>query len=53
MILPGIADSPSPGGIAKAFGLDDGPTHTQAAIAKPGGLDDATQARLGTMVAER
>jgi hypothetical protein len=23
------------GGIAKAFGLDDGPTHTKAAIANP------------------
>jgi hypothetical protein len=31
------------GGIAKAFGLDDGPTHTKAAIAKGAALDDATQ----------
>jgi hypothetical protein len=31
-----------PGGIAKAFGLDDGPTHTKAAIVKGRALGDAT-----------
>jgi hypothetical protein len=32
------------GGIAKAFGLDDGPAHIQAAIAKGCALDNATLA---------
>jgi hypothetical protein len=32
-----------PGGIAKAFGLDDGPTYTQIAVAKGRTLDDATK----------
>jgi len=32
------------GGIAKAFGLDDGPAHMQAAIVKGRALGDATQA---------
>jgi hypothetical protein len=32
-----------PGGIAKTFGLDDGPTHTKAAIVKGQALGDATQ----------
>ena len=31
------------GGIAKAFGLDDGPTHAEVAIAKGRALGDATQ----------
>ncbi|MCX5646892.1 MAG: hypothetical protein NTZ17_19765 [Phycisphaerae bacterium] len=35
-----------PGSIAKASGLDDGPTHTKAAIAKGQALDEATQTLL-------
>jgi hypothetical protein len=31
------------GGIAKAFGLGDGPTHRKAAIVKGQALGDATQ----------
>ena len=34
-----------PGGIAKASGLDDGPTHTPAAIVKGQALGDATRTR--------
>jgi hypothetical protein len=33
------------GGIAKAFGFDDGPTHRKAAIVKGRALGDATRAR--------
>jgi hypothetical protein len=34
------------GGIAKAFGLDDGPTHRKAAIVKGQALGDATRRML-------
>ena len=33
------------GGIAKVFGLDDGPTHGQTAIVKGQALGDATRTR--------
>jgi hypothetical protein len=41
--VPSVWHGAMPGGIAKAFGFDDGPTHTQGAIVKGQALGDATQ----------